>query len=54
MKSMFRSVVLVAACLLGPVMAAEADWSPDPRVNAALPRTDRAALYAVLDRYLPL
>ena len=52
MKSMFRSVVFVAASLLAPAMAAEADWTPDPRVNAALPQTDRAALYAVLDRYL--
>jgi hypothetical protein len=52
MKSMFRSVLLVAASLLAFAMAAEADWTPDPRVNAALPQTDRTALYAVLDRYL--
>ena len=52
MKSMFRSVVFLAACVLAPAMAAEADWTPDARVNAALPQTNRAALYAVLDRYL--
>ena len=50
--------VLAAAalslCLSLPVSAAgkDADWSPDPRSNAALPQYTRAELYAVLDKYL--
>jgi hypothetical protein len=48
-----RALAALAAFALSTAVADQAvQWAPNARVNAALPATTRAELYAVLDRYL--
>lgn len=57
-RAIFRPLTLGLTCLLAALpmtvqsAGADADWSPDPRVNAAPVATSRAQLYKVLDGYI--
>lgn len=46
------AIVTVSTAPASTAANAEAQWLPQPHQNAALPATNRAQLYAVLDNYL--